>query len=216
MEAAGVRWLMRHGWSFNDAWAQLTDRPTCTDPLIFRAAQAVNDRLSDEGLLRLELRVDALIGCHSPSDLVRARRVRVRVSCWAARRVLDLVEDDKRRAVALCAIETAEAWLRGEATEDQCRRAAFAATASAASASDAGASNAAAAAAGAALTEAAFAAVDAASAASLTGEDALLDFLDDLIDQYMKSMVEEGCAADEPPAPIRRWDAWGDECPDPE
>ena len=100
MEAVGVKWLMRHGWSFNDAWATLTDAPPCTDPVVFRAAQTVNDQLSVEGLLRLELRVDALIGCHTPSDPMKARRVRVRVSCWAARRVLHLISDGEWRALA--------------------------------------------------------------------------------------------------------------------
>jgi ParB family chromosome partitioning protein len=54
-----------------------------------------------------------------------------------------------------------------------------------------------------AAAAAAYAAEAADAAASVEDrEDALLDFLDDMIDQWGKAMAEEGCAADEPPVPV--------------
>ena len=191
MEWVSVKWLMTHrGLTFTEAWAMLTDHPACTEPLIYRAAQVVNDRLGDDERQRLVPLIDRLMLARRVNDPATAKRCRVRVACWAARSVLDLVPAEGRD-VCEKAIATAEAWLRGEATEAECHDAAANAdaialflwgTASAASA--------------------AYAAADAASAdaaayaAAAAAERDLVLWLDELIDQWDKARAEEGAMAE--------------------
>jgi hypothetical protein len=69
---------------------------------------------------------------NAASDTVEAKRLTVTLACGYARHTLHIHEDkypeDKRPRKA---IETAEAWLKGEATEQECRDAANAADAAA-------------------------------------------------------------------------------------
>ncbi len=184
MEWVSIEWMMRHGLTLEEAWAELNDHPVCTDPLIYNAAQTVNDRLADEERQRLVPLIARLSRCHTPSDAMTARRVRVRVACWAERSVLDLIDDPDRRAFVLAAIETAEAWLRGEATEHDCLIVAAAAASPAPH-----------------TASYAVVAADAAVAADLAERD-LVMWLDELLDQWEKACAEEGALADEPPVPV--------------
>ena len=109
MEWVSVKWLMTHrGLSLTEAWALLTDQPECTEPMIYQAAQRVNDRLPEVERQRLVPLIDRLMLARRVADPVVARRCRVRVSCWAARSVLDQVRDEDRE-VCETAILTAEA-----------------------------------------------------------------------------------------------------------
>ena len=61
------------------------------------------------------------------SDLAKLpHKLQVRFACYCARQVLDLVEE-QHRPIAIKAIEVAEAWVLGEATEAECEAAAYAA-----------------------------------------------------------------------------------------
>ena len=198
MEWVSVKWLMTHrGLSLTEAWALLTDSPECTEPMIYRAAQRVNDLLPEVERQRLVPLIDRLMVAGHVADPVVAHRCRVRVACWAARSVLDQVRDEDRE-VCETAILTAEAWLRGEATEAECAIATYATSAAAAAASETAAyaaasatSAAAAAAAAAAYSYASPAAAYAASAAADAELDLVL-WLDDLISQWEKARAEEG------------------------
>jgi hypothetical protein len=186
MEWASVKWLVQHrGLTMTEAWAHLTDRPDCTEPMIYRAAQVVNDWLADDERQRLVPLIDRLIAARPVADPVKARRCRVRVACWAARSVLDLVRPEDRDACEK-AIATVEEWLRGEATEQDC-------TAAAAAARVAAASTAYAARAAASTANAARAAAYAARAAA---ERDLVLWLDELLDQWDKARAEEGVMVD--------------------
>src|SRR5437899_54504 len=96
---------------------------------------------------------------------------------------------------AVKATETAEAWLNGEATEDDCYHAAMNARKYKAVA--------------VAVAEAvravavAEAAVAAAVEAVRSRDDALLDFLDDLLDAWDKARAEEGVLSDVPVVPAQ-------------
>jgi hypothetical protein len=122
MEWVTVEWLTAHGYGLTEAWAALSDEPLCTDPLIGHAAWHVNDGLPHTERQRLVPIIPRLMRCHTPRKATVRQRVRVRVACWATRSVLDLISGAERRAVALRAIETVEAWLLGEATQADCAR----------------------------------------------------------------------------------------------
>lgn len=203
MEWVGVKWLMSHGYSYRDAWLLLDDSPRCTDDMISLAVQRVNDRLNDEDRQRLIPFLDRIQRCHSPADKMARRRVRTRVACWSARKVAYLIRDDERRAVALRAIETAEAWLCGDATTEDCAGAAVAVAASASTSYGRAfaASSAASDAAYASAYDAAYASSASAASAFDAAADSLLAFLDELLDQWEKACAAEGTLAEEPPVP---------------
>jgi hypothetical protein len=199
MEWVTVKWLTAHGYGLAEAWAALTDEPLCTDPLVGHAAWHVNDELSHTERQRLVPIIPRLIRAHTPRKATVRQRVRVRVACWATRSVLDLISGAERRAVALRATETVEAWLGGEATQPDCARAsrlastytfyadgyttelahhvASATTYAAAYDTEAVKST---------------AAGIAARAIARAGRDPVL-WLDELLDQWEKACVEEGC-----------------------
>lgn len=210
MEWVGVKWLMSHGYSFTEAWARLDDEPACTDSMITSAVICINDTVNDEDRQRLIPFLDRVQRCHSPSDELIRRRVRTRVACWAARQVLHLIQDADLQLLALRAIETAEAWLRGEATTGDCHAATAACIAAvggqdlvpetwaAWSAADTtGAAH-------ASTAQAASHTISAISHALKDAEtyaDALMAFLDELLDRWEKARAEEGALADDPPVP---------------
>lgn len=157
-----------------------TDSPTCTNEVITRAAQAVNDRLNDVERQRLVALIPRILRARrTDSD----RRVNVRLAVWAARSVLHLTPEQDRPACER-AVESVEMWLAGEATMEEVRAAAADA---AYAAYAAGAAARAADAAGAA----AYAAYAAAGAAADVGADPV-GWLDQLLDVWEKAVNEEG------------------------
>lgn len=157
-----------------------TDSPACTHRVLARMAQAVNDRLPDERRHELVPLIGRLFGTAETGTDHERKVLSVRLACWSARQVLHLARD---RGAAERAIEAAEAWTRGEATDAECRSAADAAYAYAAAAGDAAAAAAYASAADATYASAhaasvAAGAADAASAADLVG------LLTGLLDEY--------------------------------
>jgi hypothetical protein len=131
MEKVALEYLHANGVLSTAKLLELkTDAPGCTAPWITSAAQSVNDRLGDEDRQRLSALIPRLLhDARTPADPEKRKRVAVRVSCWAARSVLHLISDEHDHETATRAIVTAEAWLRGEATEEDCRACASAATA---------------------------------------------------------------------------------------
>lgn len=79
-----------------------TDSPSCTHPVLARAAQVVNDRLPDEERHQLVPLIGRLFGTADAGDRVLS----VRLAVWCARYVLR--DGD---AASLAAIEAAEAWV---------------------------------------------------------------------------------------------------------
>lgn len=140
------------------AGEKFSDRPVCADPMLTEVAQRVNDSLSDTDRQKLLPLIPRVIGTRQPEG-VDVKALYVRLACWAARQVLDLVPE-KGRWKAVAAIEAAEGWCRGEVSREECRAAANAAVAAANAADDA-ADAAAAAAANAAYAAYAAAAADA-------------------------------------------------------
>jgi hypothetical protein len=162
------------------AGEEWTDSPACTHPVLARMAQVVNDRLSDDRRHELVPMIGRLFGTAESGTSHERRVLSVRLACWCARQVLHLAPD---RAVAERAIETAEAWTRGEATKQECRAAAYAAERAAASAYDASAASAYAAA--SAYDAYAYDAYAASADASVYAASAdLVGLLDGLITEY--------------------------------
>lgn len=142
-----------------------TDAPTCTNEVITRAAQLVNDRLGDEARQRLVALIPRILRARrTDSD----RRVNVRLALWAARSVLDMVRE-KDRPECDRALRSVELWLAGDVTDEEMSAAAsaYAAYASAASAY-------------------------AASASAYAASPDLVAWLDELLDVWEKAVNEEG------------------------
>ena len=126
--------------SWENGDKQITDFPACSDSMLARMVQRVNDALaSDDGLLSADNSVIALelghmtVGTayHGLSDF-DLRRVYVRVACMIARKVANLDKSD----TALPCIEAAEAWA-DEPTDANLTRVKSARSAAAAAAADA-------------------------------------------------------------------------------
>jgi hypothetical protein len=203
-----ARWLLARGVYSTDS---LTDLPECTDTLVARIAQVVNDRLAQMGrdlgpLESEELQVRLMLA-HAPADPVVAKRVRVRTLIWAAESVAHLVDEQDREKAEGC-LAIAPRWLDGTATEEDAASAAYASAAYAAAAAYASAAYAAAAAyasaataatyasaASAATAAAAYAAATAAAAAATAAaatEMDLVEWLDDLLTAHEKARAIEG------------------------
>lgn len=164
-------------WANGDA--TITDYPACSDPMLSRIVQGVNDSLAqDDGSLTPEdsMRVldlgFATVGTayHGLSDL-ELKVIYIRCAVLAARKVLHLNDDPR----VVTAIEATEAWCSdpATATASAATASAAAAAARASAASAAYAARAAASAAYAAsAVDAAYAASAAASAAGAAGRAA--------------------------------------------
>lgn len=192
MELVALEYLRGQGIvSTQDLLRLKTDTPGCTAPWITHAAQAVNDRLGDEERQRLGLLIPRLLhDARMPADVEKTKRVAVRLSCWAARSVLHLVPVENLE-VATRAIVTAEAWLSGDATEQECGRAAAAAYVSAAAAYTASAACASPADPTAPYVY--YASYATASAAvDRPIEMDLVLWLDELLDAHVKALASEG------------------------
>jgi hypothetical protein len=104
MEKVAILWALHSNQDVTEVWSDL---PECTNEIIARAAQLVNDVLTDTERQRLNTLIPRLLRARrTDSD----RRINVRLAVFAGRSVLHLVRDEDR-AVALRAIEAAEAWL---------------------------------------------------------------------------------------------------------
>ena len=104
MERVAILWALHSG---KDVAAASSDLPECTNTVIARAAQTVNDYLTDTQRQRLNVLIPRLLRARrTESDM----RVNVRLAAWAARRVLDLTRPQDRE-VCERAIEAVEAWL---------------------------------------------------------------------------------------------------------
>ena len=167
------------------ARGQLTDSPPCTNAVVTRLVQVVQDRLPDDERQELLVMAERIDRCRRTSA---DHRINVRLAIWLARQVMHLIPENEDPR-ALLAIEAAEAWLADpcEAT----RAAALTASASAYAAN----------AAAAAYTAAAADDADAASyaanvAASITAFYAwpadLTALLDGLLDQWESAAADEG------------------------
>lgn len=105
----------------------LTDHPCWQNRVITEVGIYVNDHLPTGGdwFARLDKLTPRMVAASVCADQLVELRVNARLLCWLAREVLHLFEDqfpgdDRPRK----AIETREAWLRGEATGDDCQKAA--------------------------------------------------------------------------------------------
>ncbi len=203
---------------------KFTDHPTCVNEVITRAAQRVNDSVSEEDRQRLKKLLPRIMRCRRTTD---DKRINVRLAIYCAKSVERLVHGRNKRQ-AREAIEAAEKWLRGEATQQECSAAYAAAYAYASAAADAFAADAyayasaayayAAADAYASAAAYAFAAADASADAFAAAADAYASsaaaaaaaaaeragthdrvlWLSDLIDAWEKAAAEEGEALWEP------------------
>jgi hypothetical protein len=202
MNAVHARWLLARGVFETGA---LTDLPECTDILVARIAQVVNDRLAQQGrdlspLESEELQVRLMLA-HAPADPMVAKRVRVRTLIWAAESVAHLVDEaDREKVEGWVAI--AQRWVDGTATEEDATAAsaaaatayaatAYAATAYAATASAAAAIAYAATAYAAGVAATAYAAAAVAAAIAYAEMD-LVEWLDDLLTAHEKARAVEG------------------------
>lgn len=166
-----VSYLAGESWS---------DSPACTHPVLARMAQVVNDRLPDDDRHLLVPLIGRLFGTGETGTAHERKVLSVQLAVWCGRQVLPLVREADRAACER-ALDTAEAWTRGEATEQECRTAAaYAATAAAYAASYATA--AAYAAASAAASATAVAATAATDAAAVVVD--LVPLLTGLLDEY--------------------------------
>ena len=183
----------------------ITDMPSCSDPMLARIVQRVNDRICshrDGDLLCPDCSLTVLrlghrtVGttAHGLSDL-DLRRVWVRVAVRVAREVLPLASSPK----ALAAVEAAEAWADDPSDASAATANAAAAAASAAASAYAAAAAAASAAASAytaaaytaayaAYAAAAYTAAYAAYAAAASGDAAadVIGFADLAIDEFYR------------------------------
>jgi hypothetical protein len=186
-----------------------SDTPACTHTVLAKAAQIVNDRLSDADRHLLVPLIGRLFGTADTRDDAQARRIlSVRLAVWCARSVEHLIRPQDRD-VCRRAVDAAEAWA-DDPTEQNATaanaayaatagNAAYAANAAAATAAAATAANAAAATAAtanaananAATANAANANAAAATAATATAATAayandLIQFLTGLLDEHQR------------------------------
>ena len=205
MEKVSLLWALATGRDVSAAFSAL---PECTNRVIAQVAQIVNDCLDDRERQQLNAFLPRLLRARrTDSD----RRVNVRLTLWAARRVLHLIESDQDRAVAEQQLAAVEAWLAGDIGDEEIYAAATAlagsyaaATAAAPTATTAAWAAAYAAAtapvtyayavdaAVAAATATAPTATTAALAATYTTEgESLISFLDELLDQWEEAVAKE-------------------------
>ena len=184
MEKVALLWAV----ATNRSRSVVSDLPECTNEVVAKVAQRVNDDLSDTERQRLNALVPRLLRARRTSA---DPRVNVRLAIWAARRVLHLVRDEDR---ALCerAIDAAQAWLDDPSRTTAAARAADAAYAASADAADA-AYAAAYAAARAAAADAAAACV-AAYAASAAAYDDAAAYVDDAADACAAASYADAAA----------------------
>ena len=167
-----------------EAWS---DTPSCTHPVLARAAQVVNDGLTNSERPALVPLIGRLFGTAEVGSDPERQVLTVRLLVWSARQVQHLVAS-KDQVVCDEAIAAAQAWA-SEPNATNKARAANAADASSAPAAYAAAAAAYAAAAASAASYASDAAASAASyasdaAAASYASAARIGFLAGLLDEY--------------------------------
>ena len=177
MNAIDRKWKLAN----NIPLTRLTDMPECTSPAVARALQVVNDRLAvnrklpESAAARLLAREKSIMGAMRLSP-----KGEIRIAVAAARRVQHLAGDPSVGE----ALDLVERWLVGDDVSSEellaaRKRARDAAYAAADAAYDAAAA-------------AAYAAAAASYATATSLEDALIEFVDDLLAAHEKAAAEEG------------------------
>lgn len=92
----------------NWRWRDKTDRPTCMSSCVYIAVHNVNDRLDSDARQRLVLLVPRLLRARPGRTNAAEHRIRRRVAIWAARSVLDKIEDEGLRARCAKRLDAAE------------------------------------------------------------------------------------------------------------
>ena len=156
-----------------------SDSPSCTHPVLARAAQITNDRLPDGERQRLVPLIGRLFGTAPSGSAEDRKRLSVGLAVWCARRVLPADADPR----SVAAVEAAAGWLAGRTTEQECHAAASAAPVASAAAS-AAAYAAVAASDARADARAAAARAAAARAAAAEADADPVGFLAGLLDEY--------------------------------
>ena len=170
MEKVAMLWALHSG---KDVLESFSDLPECTNSVIAKAAQAVNDRVSDEERQKLNFFIPRLLRARrTDSD----PRIDVRLAIFSARYIVDLM-NPRDREVCEKAILAAEAWLADPSPENAAATAAAYAAATSAAAYAASAAS-----------YAAYAASCAATCASGTP----IGFLDALLDAWEEAVTKEG------------------------
>ena len=190
MTKAALVHAHRHGYlDTAGALEVFTDSPCWADPIVRPLVVFVNDGLPEGSAEfdRLDGLLPRILAATKISDPEIERRVHARVLCSEARKVLHLVPDEGRAACE-AAIAAREAWLVGEATEQECQDAAGASWA-------VGAARAAWAAGAAGAAGAAWAA-EAAGAAGWVEQNGV-DWLTEFLDTLEKAKAEEGVIIDD-------------------
>lgn len=108
------------------AGEEWTDSPTCTHPALAQVAQVVNDRLPDSERHRLVPLIGRLFGTGETGSERERKVLSLRLAVWCGSQALPFA-GERDREVCERALDLAEAWTRGEATEQECRAAAYAA-----------------------------------------------------------------------------------------
>ena len=111
MEKVAMLWALHSG---KDVLESFSDLPECTNSVIAKAAQAVNDRVSDEERQKLNFFIPRLLRARrTDSD----PRIDVRLAIFSARYIVDLT-NPRDREVCEKAILAAEAWLADPSPEN--------------------------------------------------------------------------------------------------
>ena len=103
-----------------------SDTPACTHPVLARAAQVVNDNLTDADRHLLVPLIGRLFGTTGSGSDHERKVLSVRLAVWAARHVVDSARPEERDA-SVAAIAAAAGWCDGLVTADECASAAHAA-----------------------------------------------------------------------------------------
>jgi hypothetical protein len=115
MEKVAILWAMHAGLDVAEVFSDL---PACTNSIIAKAAQSVNDRLSDTERQKLNAFIPRLLRARrTPSD----HRINVRLAVWASRRLHDADggQEAGSREAAEAAIEAAQQWLDDPTEENR-------------------------------------------------------------------------------------------------
>lgn len=157
-------------------WPGKSDQPKCLSPSVTCAARRVNDALPDAELWRLAPLLPRLLRAKRCEDDIE-RRIRRRISIWAARSVLHHV-DDRLREQCEQSLKAAEArlWNDGAAQNPLAWSPGWNTAALASSLAE----------------EPIFGYEVIASAVAALDEDELVFWLSDLLDAHEKALVEEG------------------------
>lgn len=107
------------------AGEEWSDSPACTHPVLASMARVVNDRIGDSARQSLLPLLPRLMGTAETGTAAERHRLSVSLAVWCAEQVAHLT--GRTEPAAREAIRVTRAWLDGEATQEECRDAAYAA-----------------------------------------------------------------------------------------